>query len=105
LNNDKLVFTKTREQPMGTGTRFTVSLGIMPDYTFSGAGVRVDGVSSGKSAEKIGMKAGDVIIQLGEINVGSLEAYMQALSKYKKGDKTTVKYKRGTETLESDVQF
>jgi hypothetical protein len=30
---------------------------------------------------------------------------MQALSKYKKGDKTTVKYKRGTETLEADIQF
>src|SRR5678815_4702617 len=83
LNNDKLVFTKTREQQMGTSTRFTVSLGIMPDYTFSGAGVRVDGISSGKSAEKIGMKAGDVIIQLGEVNVSSVEGYMQALSKYK----------------------
>lgn len=105
LNTDKLVFTKTREQQTGTSTRFTVSLGIMPDYTFSGAGVRVDGISTGKSAEKIGMKAGDVIIQLGEVNVNSVEGYMQALSKYKKGDKTTVKYKRGTETLESDIQF
>jgi aminopeptidase YwaD len=77
----------------------------MPDYTFSGAGVRVDGISAGKSAEKIGMKTGDVIIQLGPVNVSSVESYMQALSKYKKGDKTTVKYKRGSETMESDVQF
>jgi aminopeptidase YwaD len=105
LNSDKLAFTKTREQQTGTSTRFTVSLGIMPDYTFSGAGVRVDGVSSGRSAEKIGMKTGDVIIQLGPVNVSSVESYMQALSKYKKGDKTTVKYKRGAETLESDIQF
>jgi len=46
-----------------------------------------------------------VIIQLGEYAVTSLDNYMQALGKFKKGDKTKVKYKRGAETIESDVQF
>ena len=49
---DKLVFTKTREQQMGTSTRFSVSMGIMPDYTYSAGGVRVDGVSEGRPATK-----------------------------------------------------
>jgi len=100
----KLAFTKTREQTI-TGTRFTVSLGIMPDYTYSGNGVRVDGVTDGRPAQKAGMKAGDVVIQLGEHVVSSMDTYMQALAKFKKGDLTKVKYKRGDETLEAAIQF
>lgn len=101
----KLAFTKTREAQTGTSARFTVSLGIMPDYTFTGNGVRADGVTEGRPAQKAGIKTGDVIIQLGEHQVLSMEAYMQALGKFKKGDKTTVKYKRGNDTLESEVVF
>jgi hypothetical protein len=101
----KLAFTPTREQQTSTSARFSVTLGIMPDYTFSGTGVRVDGISQGKAAEKAGLKAGDVIIQLGQHSVNSVEGYMQALSKFKKGDSTTVKYKRGEETREAEVKF
>jgi len=91
----KLAFTKTREQQTSTTARFSVSLGIMPDYTFSGAGIKVDGVSEGRPAQKAGIKTGDVILQLGEHSINSMEAYMQALGKFKKGDKVVVKYKRG----------
>ena len=101
----KLAFIKTREQPMGTIARFIVTLGIMPDYTFSGSGVRVDGLSDGRPAQQAGIQTGDVIIQLGEYNTSSMEAYMQALSKYKKGDKAKVKYKRGNVLAETEVQF
>jgi len=101
----KLAFTKTREQQMGTSTRFTVSMGIMPDYTFNGAGVRVDGVSEGRPAQKAGLMAGDIVVQLGEHNVSSVESYMQALSKFKKGDATKVKVKRGQEELQFDIVF
>jgi aminopeptidase YwaD len=34
-----------------------------------------------------------------------MESYMQMLSKYKKGDKVKVRYKRGNETLETTVEF
>jgi hypothetical protein len=101
----KLAFTKTREQQTTTSARFTVSMGIMPDYTFSGNGVKVDGVSEGRAAQKAGLKAGDVVTKLGEFNVSSVEAYMQALSKFKKGDATKVKVKRGNDELEFDIVF
>jgi Zn-dependent M28 family amino/carboxypeptidase len=104
-DKDKIAFTKTREAQTTTSARFSVSLGIMPDYTYSGAGVRADGVSAGRAAEKAGIKTGDIIIQLGETSITSMETYMQALSKFKKGDKTTVKFKRGNETLEAKVEF
>jgi len=101
----KLAFTKTREQQMSTTARFSVTLGIMPDYTFSGSGVRVDGITDGRPASKAGIKAGDVITSLGNNQVNSVESYMQALSKYKKGDKTNVTYQRGTESMTATVEF
>lgn len=101
----KLAFTKTRETQTTTSARFSVTLGIMPDYTFSGTGVRIDGISEGKAAFRAGLKAGDVIIQLGSYPVSSMENYMQVLSRFKKGDSTQVKYLRGTNVAESPVQF
>jgi S1-C subfamily serine protease len=77
----------------------------MPDYTFSGLGVRIDGVSDGRPAQKAGLQTGDIIVQLGDYQVSSLEKYMQALSKFKKGDATTVKYKRGENESQTDVRF
>ncbi|RYY16005.1 MAG: M20/M25/M40 family metallo-hydrolase, partial [Chitinophagaceae bacterium] len=101
----KLAFTKTREQQTGTTARWNVSLGIMPDYTFSGTGIRVDGVSDDRPAKKAGIQTGDIILQLGDFNTSSMENYMQALSKFKKGDKAKVKAKRGEGVLEVDVVF
>lgn len=101
----KPVFTKTRETQTSTNTAFRVTLGIMPDYTFSGTGVRADGVTDGRPGAKAGLKAGDIIIALGDNAITSMETYMQALGKFKKGDKTKVKYKRGNDTLEAAVEF
>ncbi len=102
--NQKLAFLKTRETQTST-TALRVTLGIMPDYTYDGSGIRADAVTEGRPAAHAGLKAGDVIIQLGDYPVNSMETYMQALNKFKKGDKTKVKYKRGSETLESPVEF
>ena len=101
----KLSFTKTREAATTAKNSFKVSLGIMPDYTYSGTGVHVDGVSAGKAAEKAGIKAGDVIIQLGEHKINDVQSYMSALGKFNKGEATKVKLKRGKEELLLDVVF
>lgn len=101
----KLAFTKTRETQTTTNASFRVTLGIMPDYTFAGTGVRADGVTEGRPGAKAGLKTGDVILQLGEYNITSMESYMQTLGKFKKGDTTKVKYKRGNEVLEGTVEF
>ena len=104
-NKGRLVFSKTRDTQSVGGVKLNVTMGIMPDYAFSGNGVRADAVSDGRPAQKAGLKPGDVIIQLGDYPVLSVENYMQVLNKFKKGDKTKVKIKRSNEIIEADVQF
>jgi hypothetical protein len=101
----KLAFTKTTEPQMGRSTKFTVSLGIMPDYGFTGTGVRADGISPGKLAEKIGLQTGDVLLQLGEYKFVDVMSYMQVLSKFKKGEATKLKVSRKGEEKEFDIVF
>lgn len=101
----KLAFTKTRETISIGKSSFKVTLGIMPDYTFSGIGVRADGISDGKIAQKAGIKAGDVIVQLGDYKFTDVQTYMETLSKFNKGDATKVKVKRGNEELVFDIVF
>lgn len=96
---DKLAFTKTREAASMGKSTFKVSMGIMPDYTFSGSGVLVDGVTDGRPAQKAGIKTGDIIVRLGDHTVSDVQSYMQALGKFNKGESTKVSIKRGKEEL------
>ncbi len=101
----KLPFNKTTEPQMGRSSGFTVSLGVIPDYGFTGTGMRIDGVSPGKLAEKTGLQAGDILLQLGEYQFVDVMSYMQSLSKFKKGDKTQLRIKRGKEEKTFDIVF
>jgi hypothetical protein len=103
--NTKLAFTKTREAQTATTARFSVTLGIMPDYTFTGAGVRADGVSEGRPAQRAGIKTGDIITAIGEYKITSMESYMQTLGRFKKGDKVTVAYTREGQSFATTVEF
>jgi hypothetical protein len=101
----KIGFAKTREQQMGRSTRFTVSLGVIPDYGYTGTGMRIDGASAGKLADKLGLKAGDILLQLGDYKFVDVNSYMQSLSKFNKGDKTKLIYKRGSEEITVALEF
>lgn len=102
---ERLAFLKTREQQTSTSARFSVSMGIMPDYTFSGNGVRVDGVSENRPAKKAGITTGDIVKQMGDFKTSSVESYMQVLSKFKKGDKTVVTILRGDKEISFEIIF
>ena len=101
----KLDFLKTREAAMGRSTKFTVSLGVMPDYAYTGTGLRIEGASAGKLGEKLGLKAGDILLQMGDYKFIDVMSYMTTLSKFKKGDSTFLIYKRGTEEIKVTITF
>jgi hypothetical protein len=102
---NKPAFAKTRDPQYGETPAFNVTLGFMPDYSYSGRGVRIDLISEGRPAEKAGLRPGDVIVRLGQYPVRSLQTYMEALSKFNREDKTTVEINRGSEVKTLDVQF
>ena len=84
---------------------FTVTLGITPDFIAEVKGLRVDGVSPDGPAERAGILRGDIIIRMGNIDVGDIYDYMNALSKFHKGDTTVVIVERGNGTLSLQVVF
>jgi len=100
----KLPFSKTRENTMGKSA-FKVTMGIMPDYTFGGSGVKVDGVSDNRPAQKAGIKAGDVIIKIGDFSTIDVQGYMQVLGKFNKGDAVKVTLLRNKEQMIVDIVF
>ena len=67
--------------------------------------MRIDGVSPGKLAEKLGVQAGDILLQLGDYKFVDVISYMQTLSKFKKGDQTTLRIKRGANEISFSVSF
>ncbi len=103
-NNGKLAFRKTKNESDST-PRFKVGLGVIPDYLFDGEGMRIDGISEDKPAQKAGLKKGDIVVQLGDSTVTDMMSYMRALSIFEKGNSTKVIVKRGTEKVEKVINF
>ena len=102
-DNGKLAFRKTKSEK--AQVRFKVGLGVIPDYMFDGKGMRVDGVSEDKPAQKAGLQKGDIVIKLGEKNVTDMMSYMKALAVFKKGDKTSVTVTRKGKEVTAEIQF
>lgn len=94
----------TKQASVGK-TRFKVSMGIMPDYTFDGGGVKVDGVTDNKPAARAGVKVGDIVIQLGDNKITGMQSYMEALGKFGAGDKTQVTVKRDGKEVVLPLEF
>ncbi len=106
LNREGMLeFTPTPEENQASAPRFTVTLGVVPDYAFSGKGMRIDGVTEGKPAHNAGLLAGDVVVELDEKRVTDMMSYMRALSSLKKGMQTSVKVQRGKRRMVFSIQF
>ncbi len=101
----KLAFLPTKAKPMGSRQSFRVTMGVMPSYTSDTPGVRVDGVTDGRPAQAAGIKTGDLIIQMGDIEIKDIQDYMGALGKFDKGQTIQVKLKRGNDIISLPVTF
>ena len=84
---EKFDFQETKSDSTTT-PKFSVTLGVMPDYLFDGKGMRIDGISKGKTAEKYGIIKGDIVIKIGHIDVIDMNYYMKGLGAFNKGDAT-----------------
>jgi aminopeptidase YwaD len=103
-DNIKPGYIVTKASSVGK-VAFKVTLGIMPDYSFQEGGVRVDGVSEGRPAANAGINTGDIIIRLGDHKIAGMQSYMEALSKFKPGDKTAVVIMRNNKEMTLPIEL
>ena len=101
---ENLAFTPTKDEST-KAPKFSVTLGVMPDYMYEGEGMRIDGVTDGKPAARAGLKKGDVIVQMGEVKVVDMMSYMKGLGQFKKGDEAEVTFRRAGEEQSVMVKF
>ena len=94
----------TYSKPKGPAPRqgdmggYGAYLGTIPDYTaMQGAqgGVKLSGARPGSPADKAGITAGDVLIQLGDSKISTLEDMTFALRKHKSGETVELTVIRG----------
>ena len=78
-----------------TTSNFKVTLGVMPDYSYAGKGLKIDGVSKARPAEIAGIQAGDVITKLAGKEIGTIYDYMEILSEHEKGQSVEAEFIRG----------
>lgn len=100
-----LEFQRTKSEGGRHSQRFSVTLGIMPDFIAEVKGLRVDAVSPERPGERAGLLQGDIIIMMDDTEVGDIYDYMTALGRYRKGDSASVVVQRGADTLSLDVVF
>ena len=100
----KLPFKKTKNESEAVPD-FKVTLGVVPDYLFSGKGMRIDGISEDRPAQKAGLQKGDIVVKMGDYEVTDMMSYMKSLSKFEKGQTAKVTIERGGELKEVEVTF
>ena len=102
---DSIPFTKTKDSSSDDAPRFKVTLGVVPDYLFSGTGMRIDGVSEDRPAQLAGMKKGDVVVRIGELQVNDMMGYMEGLSMFEAGETTEVEIVRNKTAMVMEVTW
>ena len=67
-------------------TDLKVTLGIMPDYAgIEKRGLRIDGVTPGKTGANHGLKKGDIIVAINGKSVGNIYDYMNRMKEFSSG--------------------
>jgi aminopeptidase N len=87
-------------------TERKVSLGTIPDFAYSGKGLRISGVAAGSPAEAAGLKEGDVIVKVNSSAIANLRDFSDILKTLKPGDKVSIMFSREgrDRTVETEVR-
>ena len=98
---------KTAEQLIKTGSATYPIMGIAVDTRYTGTGALIsseaNGVTAGGPADKAGLKAGDLIIEIDGVEVNTSDELIVAIRSRNVGDKVKIKFKRNAITREVSV--
>jgi len=82
---------------------FRVTFGSVPDYGFSGVGVRFASIREHSPAATAGVRDGDVLVRWGGKEVEDVEQWTRLLGKHKPGDLVEIRVMRENEALDFKV--
>jgi len=74
------------KKPQTTSGERKVSTGSMPDFAFSGEGVRIAEITPESPAAKAGLLTGDIVKKIGQFKVTNLREYSDALKTFQPGN-------------------
>lgn len=103
---DLLTFTEAGStQKQDAPSDFKVTLGIIPDYSFNGRGLRIDGVTKNRPAAKAGLETGDIIVQMGPFPIKDIQDYMKSLGQFEPGQSIDLLLRRNDANKTVRVTF
>ena len=103
----ELTLVKTSDGPQRRMT-LKARLGTIPDYAGpadGSPGLLLSDVRPDSPAEAAGLQRGDIIVQIGEMEIASVQDYMVVLSEANPGDSAPVVVVRDGERVELEVTF
>ncbi len=93
-----------KPENMGRSAVLRAYLGTIPDYTGEGiVGTKLGGVTKDAPADKAGLKAGDIIIELAGTKIENVYDYTFAIEGLKVGDTVPIVVMRGDERIELSI--
>ncbi len=93
-------------QPIQVNTGNTereASLGTVPDFAYSGEGIRISGVTPGGAAELAGLQANDILLSYNGSPITSLQDYSNLIRESAPGDLVNLDIQRDGQTLSVEV--
>jgi len=82
-----------------------VTLGIVPDFTYNGQGVRLGGTSPDSPVERAGLRMGDVVIQAGNTPIAVLKDLSDVLKTKQPGDRLPLRFLRNGKEMKTVVEL
>lgn len=105
MSPSEMDFIESTDQRSVTRMRDGVTLGVMPDYTYSDGGFRIDEVRPDGPAGEAGFEDGDIIIGMNGQEIGDIYDYMEVLNTLESGDTISVQILRNEQKMELEVTF
>ncbi len=94
LKRGSLTFQPHTSHTEQKGEKRKVSIGTIPDFTYTGEGYRIGGVVPHSPASIAGLKEGDIIVEMNSIPVKSLKDMAEIMRRLRPGEKVMMKVLR-----------
>jgi hypothetical protein len=104
----RLTFLRSAAPPPVAGSRTgsNVYLGSIPDMAaLEIKGLRLSGVRAGSPADSAGLKAGDIVVELGGKEVSDLQTYSEALYSHQPGERVELVILRDGQRVRLQVKL